>query len=275
MKQEKKQYDLIAFDMDGTLLDSGKQIRQDSLDMIHEAVEKGKVVSLSTGRCLPELRAYEEQLKDVEYYICMSGALVYSNHKKEPIVFSEIPPESVREILDLTEDQDLMFHFLSWESIMEADKVENIQDYHMLPYQASYRTCCILVDNLRAWYKENPCPIFKLNLYCRDLEQRAVMEKRLSHMKLEFAYSEETNLECSPLGVSKAEGLRRLCAHHGIQVENTIAVGDADNDMAILKAAGLSVAMANASDHIKEAADYITASCDEGGCAQVIREFLL
>lgn len=271
----KKTYDLAAFDMDGTLLDSNKQLRQDSLDMIHEAVEAGKVLTLSTGRCMPELQVFEEALKEVQYYICVSGALVYDNYKKEAIISSVIPDKIVREILELTKPHDLMHHLLSWDSLMEKDKVENIERYHMTPYKESYQTCCLLVDNIKTWYEEHPCPIFKLNLYCKDLEQRSEMEKLLAHLDVEFAYSEETNLELSPSGVSKAEGLRRLCKHVGVSMDKTIAVGDGDNDLEILKAAALSVAMANANEHVKAIADVVVASCDEGGCAQVIRNYLL
>ena len=67
-------YKLIAFDMDGTLLDSQKQVRQDSLDMIARAVNAGKIVTLSTGRGVPELTAYREILKDIQYIIGVSGA---------------------------------------------------------------------------------------------------------------------------------------------------------------------------------------------------------
>lgn len=273
--KHKKNYDLIAFDMDGTLLDSSKRIRQDSLDAIHQAVTAGKVVCLSTGRCLPELRAYQELLKEVEYYISMSGALVYSNFEKKAIATSEIPKEMVDELLARTKGEDVMIHLLSWDSIMEEEKVANIESYHMTPYRSSYEACCILVDDLQEWYREHPCPVFKLNFYCRDLDQRGRIEKELCTLNLEFAYSEETNLECSPPGVSKAEGLRVLCDHCGLDIAGTIAVGDADNDLAILKAAGLSVAMGNANERVKAVSDLVTASCDEGGCAKVIREYLL
>ncbi len=268
-------YELIAFDMDGTLLDSEKKLREDSLTAIHKAVEAGKVITLSTGRCLPELEAYRDALKDVEYIISMSGALVYSNWEDRALVSSEIPSELVQEIFKITEEEDLMLHLLSWDSVLEADKVARSAYYHMGPYQSSYESNSLLISDIRSWYAEHPCPVFKLNLYCKDLEQRSRMEEKITSLDLEFAYSEVTNLECSPPGVSKAEGLRRLCAHLGIDISQTIAVGDADNDLAILKAAGLSVAMGNAADHIKEIADHVTLSCDEGGCARVIYDYLL
>lgn len=275
MKNNRKTYDLIAFDMDGTLLDSSKRIRQDSLEAIHEAVQAGRIIALSTGRCLPELKAYAEQLREVEYFICMSGAMLYSNIDRKIIYSTEIPPELVGQILRITEEEDPMIHLLSAESIAEAGKVAEIETYHMGPYRGNYEACCILPPDLRVWYREHPCPVFKLNLYCTDPEQRSRMEAALAELPLEFAYSEETNLECSPRGVSKAEGLRRLCSHLNLPMERTIAVGDADNDLAILKAAGLSVAMENASSHVKEAADLVTLSCDEGGCARIIREHML
>ncbi len=275
MNNKKKPYDLIAFDMDGTLLDSNKQIRQDSLDAIHKAVQAGKTVALSTGRCLPELRAYEEQLKEVQFYICMSGALVYDSMYKKAIRSCEIDPELVQQLLQLSAEEDPMIHLLSWESIVEADKVENIEQYHMEPYKASYEECCIIPQNLRKWYIENPCPIFKLNFYCRDVAQRDRLEKEAAKLDLELAYSEETNLECSALGISKADGLKILCSNLGIDISRTIAVGDADNDAPILKAAGLSIAMSNASPHIKKLADVVTSSCDAGGCAEAICTYLL
>ncbi len=69
-------YQLIAFDMDGTLLDSNKKILSSSLTAISDAVKAGKNVILSTGRCLPELREYLPQLSEVRYLNCVSGALV-------------------------------------------------------------------------------------------------------------------------------------------------------------------------------------------------------
>ena len=93
-------YDLIAFDMDGTLLDSNHQITQDSLDAIDAAVNAGKTVILSTGRSLSELKDYRQMLKHVRYFICESGALLVDTNTDRIIHSEQIEPSAVREIID-------------------------------------------------------------------------------------------------------------------------------------------------------------------------------
>ena len=76
-------------------------------------------------------------------------------------------------------------------------------------------------------------------------------------------------------GIDKGVGLKKLCEHLGLPLEQTIAVGDADNDTMALKTAGLSIAMGNATEPIKALADVIVADCDHNGCAEAIDKYLL
>ena len=69
--------------------------------------------------------------------------------------------------------------------------------------------------------------------------------------------------------------LKKLCEHLGLPLEQTIAVGDADNDTMALKTAGLSIAMGNATEPVKALADVIVADCDHNGCAEAIDKYLL
>ena len=90
-------YQLIAFDMDGTLLDSNKKILPSSLAAISDAADAGKTVILSTGRCLPELREYLPLLTQVRYLNCVSGALVVDRQTNTAIYscsFNDLPPNS-------------------------------------------------------------------------------------------------------------------------------------------------------------------------------------
>ena len=97
-------YDLIAFDMDGTLLDSNHQITQNSLDAIDAAVDAGKTVILSTGRSLSELKDYRQTLKNVRYFICESGALLVDTLDDSIIHSEQIAPAAVREITGKSND---------------------------------------------------------------------------------------------------------------------------------------------------------------------------
>ena len=76
-------------------------------------------------------------------------------------------------------------------------------------------------------------------------------------------------------GVSKAVGLRKLCEHLHIPISETIAVGDAPNDLEVLKAAGLAVAMGNSRQQILDMADVVVSDCDHDGCAEAIHQYLL
>lgn len=268
-------YDLIAFDMDGTLLNSQKQISQESLKMIEKATAAGKIVCLSTGRCMPELTYFGDQLKNVQYFICISGALIYDNFQKKILSSSPISHETAMQLFDRVRNEDLMINYFCNESVIEKDKIEKMADFHMGIYKETFRKVTHQVDNIFDHYAKARENLYKINLYSKSVEQREKLLPKISDIDLTFAYSEVTSIECSAKGVSKASGLKVLCQKLGIPVERTIAVGDADNDIEILKAAGLAVAMGNANEKVKALADVIVNDNDHEGCAQVIKEFLL
>lgn len=268
-------YKLIAFDMDGTLLDSQKKVRQDSLDMIARAVSAGKIVTLSTGRGLPELTEYRSTLKDLQYIIGVSGALVVDAKNDREIYSQPLADETVHKILQEVKDIDVMIHMLSMESVVQKDTICHMADYHMGIYQGMFQKIAVTPDDIRAYYEQTSKPLYKLNLYFRNQAERTIVEKRLAPLGLPLVYAEATSLECSAPNVSKGHGLKKLCEYLNIPLEQTIAVGDADNDLDILKQAGLAVAMGNSNENVKAIADVIVADNDHGGCAQAIAEYLL
>lgn len=268
-------YDLIAFDMDGTLLNSKKQIRKDSLDMIEKAVQAGKIVTLSTGRSLPELVQFREDFKNISYFNCISGALIYDNINKEIISSSPIPEVVAEKLLDKIKSEDLMIHFHSDKSVIQKDKLIMMPDYQMGVYQKMFEEITTRPENIFEYYEQTKCPLYKVCLYSKSPELREQLFPKLQDLELTLAYSEITSIECSKKGVSKAYGHKLLCEKLGIPLERTIAVGDADNDLEILKIVGLPVAMGNANNNVKDVAKVIVKSNDEGGCAQVIEEYLL
>lgn len=270
-------YKLIAFDMDGTLLNSRKQISDTTKKMLRQAAETGKIVVLSTGRGLAELYEYLEQVPEVRYLDCTSGAIVYDCREKKVIARQAIAVRDMEKILAIARQEDVMLHFLSTRSIVQKSKLEEMEDYQMGVYKPMFETVADHCDDIYQFYADNPAPVEKCNIYHHTPEERTVTEEKIKAAGLPVVtvHSEVTSLEITAQGVNKGAGLLKLCQHLGISPEETIAVGDADNDREVLQAAGLAVAMGNASEHIKALADVVVADCDHDGCAEVIEKYLL
>mgnify|MGYP002625951298 CR=1 FL=1 len=126
-----------------------------------------------------------------------------------------------------------------------------------------------------AMFMADPRPVEKLNLFfAQDGEADAVYEQ-IKTLPVSFTCHSPHCLEINASGVSKARGLRALCDALDIDMSECIAIGDAQNDVEMLKAAGLKVAMANGSDEVKSLADVIAPNCDSDGVAAIIEQYLL
>ena len=270
-------YDLIAFDMDGTLLNSEKQITKDTLDMIALAGEKGKIVCLSTGRCMPELKEYIPNVPGLRYIIGECGVFVRDMKTGKDLFSHPMSAEIASEILRRVREsgEDVMLHIHSERSIVQRSHAARMADYNMGVYQSMFERVCFMPEDIIDFFLSAPFEPNKVNLYCREGEQRERMRRMLSDLNVEFTYVEGCSLECTPAGISKGKGLKFLCDYLGIPIERSIAVGDADNDLEMLSCAGLAVAMGNAKDNVKALADVIVADNDSDGCAEAIRRFLL
>jgi len=142
-------------------------------------------------------------------------------------------------------------------------------------YKPMYNRVCRQVVDIGKFYRAAPYPVYKLNLYFRSETERTTAREKLQDLPVNMVFSEKTSLEFTASGATKGIGLVRLCEELGIPVSQTIAVGDADNDLDIMATAGLAVAMGNARVHIKAAADVVVSDNDHGGCAEAIDRYLL
>jgi hydroxymethylpyrimidine pyrophosphatase-like HAD family hydrolase len=147
--------------------------------------------------------------------------------------------------------------------------------YQMGPYEGMYAATCTPVDNIRAVMLDPDTPFQKLGLHFTTPEARRRVRARLVGLPLEVIDSETTSIELQAAGVDKAAGLLALAELLGIAPEATIAVGDADNDLAMVRAAGIGVAMGNANERVHAAANVSVADNDHGGCAEAIHTYLL
>ncbi len=273
MKFDKK-YRLLSLDMDGTLLDSAKRIPAETTEAIQGLMEQGVEVVVGTGRGLAELLDYREALQGMHYGILLSGGVIYDFHKDQPVVVHALAEEHCHRLLEAAVEEQSMVHFLTVRtSVAREQDILRMEDFSMGVYQEMYERVCDRQQDMAAYVREHAGEIVKLNIYHRSVASRKRSHERLAGLDLNLVMAEKTALEASPAGITKASGLQELCAMLCIPQSETVAVGDAPNDMEILQMAGLSVAMGNASESIKKICDVVVSDNDHNGVLETIQRF--
>lgn len=269
-----EKYKLIALDMDGTLLNSQKEISNITHQALEKAIEADKYVVLSTGRSICELKDYQKEFANIQYGICESGALIYDFKNKKIIHQSTFPLEIIKKILAAGEHEDVVTHvFSDGQAYLSHQDFSKIDEHQMGVYRDMYNRVVNFVDDVTPYLFNNK--IEKINFYHLNSEARARTYERLKDLPVSLALTEATSLEISPLNVTKGTGLIKLCEYLNLDIAKTIAVGDSNNDFEVLKTAGLAVAMNNAIDEIKEICDVVVADNDHDGCKEAIDNYLL
>lgn len=269
-------YKLIALDMDGTLLNSELKLSPGNREAVRRAAEAGKHVVLSTGRCLPEIRETIRELPQIRYLVCENGSCVYDCKYDSTIFVNPVPPQEILYILDLLRGETAVLQcFHENQSYINQPNGDWSQRFRVGNYRETFDRTSIWDVRLFNTYAQRPFRIEKINLYFDNVRTRDRIHAILAERNLKLANSIGYMIEVVNGAADKGAGLRELCRHLGIGVEETIAVGDSPNDLEILRAAGLSAAMGNAWPEAKAAADVVTEDCDHDGVAKVIYDYLL
>ena len=270
---------LIAFDLDYTLLDSEKRLSAENLAALTLAAEKGIYTVPATGRLYNGLPEEIKNLPSFRWCILGNGARIYDAANDITAAAAEIPLADAFEIFDFMESVGLRYDCYAgdsaWIERKDFDELDTfIEDKATCRFIRSVRTP---VDGLREFLKANFDSILKIQVYFEDPELRLRMLRELPerYPKLGFSSSIPVNMEINSKKANKGAGLMMLCDYLGIDVSETAAFGDGLNDMEMIETAGIGIAMANAEEKLKAAADMITGSCEESGVAQGIRKIVL
>ncbi len=269
-----QKYKLLALDMDGTLLTSDKKVHPDTVRDIAYAAGQGLHVVYCSGRTLVELRPYADLLPDIRFAVSTSGSEVYDFHEKKFVFRKSIPIDLARKIVSLIGEQAGMLQFLTdGVSIIRGDVLDHMEEYHMGVYKELYRSVAITVPSMTDELDRHES-ISKINYYFRSREDWEEAYGKVKNLPLTFACPEEYTLEMTYEGVSKALGLQKLAEALGISMEETVGIGDGDNDRAVLEAVGLSVAMGNADPGLRDLCTLVTDDNDHNGVGKAIRKIL-
>ena len=266
-------YKLLAVDMDGTLLNSQKKITQRTVSALAELAKRGVYVVTSTGRGRAEVSDYPEVIKLMNYGILNSGGLLFDFVRDEPIAIHGVDEDKILQIIDFGLEERAMIHMLTTKkSVARESDIQNMAAFDMAVYFDMFNRICERCDDFKGYVRAHPGEVIKINLYHRDKESRDRNFARMSKLNLSISFAEAYNLEASPAHITKASGLVELCGLLKIDVAEAVAIGDAHNDTEVLQAAGLGVAMGNASDEIKQLADLVTLDNDHDGVAAAVEK---
>lgn len=262
---------LVASDLDGTLLTSDKTITERLKTAIKAITDKGIYFVPATGRVYD---AVPEDVKalPVKYVITSNGARVYDPALKKDIVQNYILSEDVDFIFDTVRGLHVIIEiFMDNKAYIDENAYRNLSSYNLTDGHSRYILETRIPINIDELLKTRKAELENINIIFADPETRlAVMKKLKNYGKASVTTSSPNNVEITSLTATKGNALKEICLRLGINKENVLALGDSDNDLDMIVFAGCGVAMANASDHVKDASDRITYSCDENGAALIL-----
>ena len=250
---------LVALDLDGTVFNDKKEITPRTLAAIRNAVARGVAVLPATGRTASGIPAAFTSIPGVRYALTSNGASVVDLQTGQQLVKQPFATADALKIYDiLARNGGMLSVFIGGKSYTTRENAENHMDVH-----ATLRTHAHEIEKYSMLYH---------NEAERDAAWRAI---EAACPGMELTSSLPGNMEINAPGVTKGSGLLALAAHLGLRREQTMAVGDSGNDRAMIEAAGLGVAMGNATDDIKEIADATTDDNNHDGVAKAIEKYAL
>ena len=273
-----KQIRMIGLDLDGTLLNTQKELTENTRRVLTEAIDSGILVLVATGRPFTGIPEELRTFPGIHYALTSNGARVLDTDHNKLLIEHLLPMESTKKALRIFEKYDTLSEiYFDGQGYADAAKLDEVGKYHHDPNMWNYvRTTRIPVPDIWDVIAKENRNMDKVQALFADMDEREQAWKELSELKeLELVGSLSYNIEINATGVNKGTALVALGEMLGIPREAIMACGDGDNDVHLLREVGFGVAMANAQPQVKDAADYITSSNDEEGVARAIEKFAL
>ena len=259
---------LIAVDLDGTVLDDRKQLTPRTLEALREAGRQGVLIVPATGRTHAGLPPELLALPGVRYAITSNGARVMDLAAGKALRELYIPRGTALAAYDALSAFDCMTDLFQ-DGRGYSTEANRAASYRFVPdnlrdYVLNTRT---VLPDLRAFIASQERGIEKLTIFFLDEDERRRAWAEVAALGVDVVSSLPLNMEINAAGVDKGAGLLALAEQLGLPASALMACGDGGNDTAMVAAAGLGVAMANAFPEVKAAASYVTASNNEDGVA--------
>ena len=252
---------ILFLDLDGTLLNSSREVSPGNRAALEQALSLGHKVVINTGRPLHSAIIQNDRLgfhQDGCYVVSFNGGMIYDAYREKLVYSHCLPLDTAKAILTLCNSRNIHVQTYDREYCGRI-----LMHYRVLP---SFET----------GLQQDPPKVLAVSEEDRPALERLRQELLQRFEDVDCFFSSKQLLEIVPKGVHKGSALERLCRLLDIPVANSVAAGDEENDITMLRAAGVGCAMRNAVEAVKEAADYVTVhNNDEDGIAEIVEKFLL
>lgn len=273
-------YKLICIDMDGTLLNKNHDVSKENKIAIKKAIEKGVCVAVTTGRLFASAKYFANLIGAETPIISSNGAYISEKNGNKVIYKSTLTLDQILRIYDIIKKYELTVYFNMSDAILADKKLPSNHGYKLMNDLIEKEEDRIKIyediDLIKTLEKYKRHILKAICVEEKDLEKLyKVKEELKKYSDLEVVSSWKNNFEIMKAGTSKGKAVEMLAKFLDIKKEEVICIGDSENDLSMIKYAGLGVAMGNGMNLIKQECDYITFTNEENGVARVIEKFVL
>ncbi|MCM1158500.1 MAG: Cof-type HAD-IIB family hydrolase [Bacteroidales bacterium] len=263
---------VLILDIDGTLTNSKKEITPETLAALLDIQKRGHTIVIASGRPTHGVKWIADTLqleKYDGYILCFNGAKITRVKTGETVYQQIFPKECIAPLYEYAKGHDMGMVTYEGDSVIAATRI----DEYMKLEAGINRMELKQTENFLSYvdFEVNKC------LFTAGTEEAPQLEREMASAyegRLSIYRSEPFFIEAMPLGVDKAASLERLFAIIGVDREDTVACGDGFNDISMIQYAGVGVAMANAQETVKKAADVVTKKTnDENGLLEIIDDY--
>ena len=269
---------LIALDLDGTIISNSTNVSEKCIEAINDAEKNGITVAVCTGRVMGEIPDQIKNVSSIKYYITSGGASII-NSKGISLYNDTIDPETSAKIFDILKEYECLIDlYINGKGYMQKSDLEKLDYYNVTGgFDEILRTTRCMTENILDFYSKKKPVLEKINLFFASKKDRNEARYRISKLNPspKIAHSMEYNLEITSSTSCKGQALQYLSRLVGADMSEVMAMGDSNNDISMIKLAGVSVAMGNASESVRNAAKYITDTCENNGAAKAIRLYAI
>lgn len=266
----------LFLDLDGTLLNDRKEITEGNRKAIDDAIERGHAVTITTGRPLKSAIQQSHKLgmdKPGCLLIAYNGAMIYDWATQEICFSKTLPIETAIQVFQEANRRGIHVQtYDKWDVLVEP----RCDDEAVRRYCSLISMEHKVIGDVGIDLTEEPVKVLAI-----DFDEQAKLLEFQNWLRANMADKVDCYFSCSqyleivPVGMTKGYAVKKLCEMVGVSVEQAIAVGDAANDLSMIEAAGIGVAMANGTEEVKSIANYITINDNNhDGIAEVIQHFM-